>query len=226
MPDSGRNSALPLCSRFQTANMPMHASIRQGFPVPCILAVPQPQIWASCTTLAQGLAECHEASNPLGKCIPRSLGQPRQHLWVQPRKCMLLMHAGMPKDAALTDILCMEPYSLESLWALGHEHTAWLWILAVLAGLWADGCSCKPQGAHGFKWLGSLWHSQAFDAVWQWHCVVAMLHGILHYAKGQGHITFAGCPEGFPTAMLPAPPRLFIPGLRPHGSSGILYHGY
>lgn len=65
--------------RCQTANMPMHASIRQGFPVPCILALPQPQIWASCTTLAQGLAECHEASSPLGKCIPRSLGQPRQH---------------------------------------------------------------------------------------------------------------------------------------------------
>lgn len=53
--------------RCQTANMPMHASIRQG------------SIWASCTTLAQGLAECHEASSPLGKCIPRSLGQPRQH---------------------------------------------------------------------------------------------------------------------------------------------------
>lgn len=53
--------------RCQTANMPMHANIRKG------------SIWASCTTLAQGLAECHEASSPLGKCIPRSLGQPRQH---------------------------------------------------------------------------------------------------------------------------------------------------
>ena len=40
---------------------------------------PPAPIWASCTTLAQGLLNAMEASNTVSMCIPRSLGQPRQH---------------------------------------------------------------------------------------------------------------------------------------------------
>ena len=72
------------------------------------------------------------------------------------------------------------------------------------------GAVLSPRGHMDFKWLGSLWHSQAFDAVWKWHCVVAMLHGILHYARGQGQHNFCRMPIRVPNSHTACPSKVIL----------------
>ena len=106
---------------------------------------------------------------------------------------MLWMHAGMPKDAALPDILCMEHIAWNPLgiWGMNTQHGFEFW--QFWQGCRQMGAVVSPRGHMDLSgWAACGIHRHLMlcgnGIVW-WQCCMesCIMPG------GRGSITFAGC---------------------------------